>query len=401
MTEPRRKSPGEGTSEDTGARLAIDGGTPAVSRGAPLWPPADEQIHDLLIAAWRDGSWGRYASLYSEQLVQKLREMHGVEHVLPCCSGTFAVELALRGLKIKAGDEVVLAAYDFPGNFRAVEAVGAIPVLVDIDPKSWCLDPAQLSAGLGPATRAVIVSHLHGGLADMQQIVAIAHGHGLGVVEDACQAPGATVQGRPAGTWGDVGALSFGGSKLLTAGRGGAIITRDASICQRAKIYGARGNDAFPLSTLQAAVLLPQLDALAQRNCLRRQNVQRLLVAWRDLKLLRPVLPDDQPGEPSYFKVALRYDAQAAPGRTRAQFVAAMVAEGVALGPGFRGFVRRGAGRGAGRRNSKRCRAVGKLTYAADAATTTVLMHHPALLQREHDIAAIAHAFQKVAHGFR
>ncbi len=95
-------------------------------------------------------------------------------------------------------------------------------MLVDIDPRSWCLAPERIAAAQSPATRAVIVSHLHGGLADMQQLTDVARRFNLGVVEDACQAPGATVQGRPAGTWGDVGVLSFGGSKLLTAGRGGA-----------------------------------------------------------------------------------------------------------------------------------------------------------------------------------
>ena len=115
---------------------------------------------------------------------------------------------------------MILAAYDFPGNFRSVEAVGARPVLVDIDPRTWCLDSGRIAAAVSPATRAVIVSHLHGGLADMAQICEIASAHHLSVIEDACQAAGAQVQGRPAGAWGDAAVLSFGGSKLLTAGRG-------------------------------------------------------------------------------------------------------------------------------------------------------------------------------------
>jgi len=384
MPEPLRESSDSLLHEP----LAIAGGPAAVPAGPPDWPLEDECVRDQLLAAWQDGSWGRYHAQFSEQLVSKLRDLHGVEHVLPCSSGTVAVELALRGLKVKPGDEVVLAAYDFPGNFRAIEAVGATPVLVDIDPRSWCLDAERISAARSPATRAVIVSHLHGGLADMQQLTELAHQFDLGVVEDACQASGATVQGRPAGTWGDVGVLSFGGSKLLTAGRGGAILTADASIYQRAKIYGERGNDAFPLSELQAAVLLPQLDLLPQRNQLRRKNVDELVEAWLDLDLLEPVLAHQQPGLPSYFKVALRYDPQAACGRTREQFIDTMIAEGVAVGPGFRGFVRRGG---------RRCRSSGELTSAANAAATTIVMHHPALLQPVHEIARIVRAYQKVA----
>ncbi len=396
---------------DRDARLAIEGGRPTVVDGPPEWPFAEDSIRDQLLAAWQDGSWGRYESQCHVQLVEKLGALHGVAYALPCCSGTFAVELALRGLKVRAGDEVVLAAYDFPGNFRAIEAVGAIPVLVDIDPKTWSMNPECLATAICRSTRAIMVSHLHGGLADMKRIMAIARDHGLGVVEDACQAPGATVQGRPAGTWGDVGALSFGGSKLLTAGRGGAIITADASVYQRAKIFGERGNVAFPLSTMQAAVLLPQLDALQQNNVLRRQSVQRLLATWRTVKMLCPVLPEDQPGQPAYYKVALRYDEQAAGGRTRAQFIETIRAEGVAVGPGFRGFVRRGVGRagvgragvgraGVGRAGATRCRAVGNLKHAANAAATTVLLHHPALLQPANQVDVIAHAFQKVASHF-
>src|SRR5205823_4882353 len=98
----------------------------------------------------------------------------------------------------------------------------------------------------------------------------------LRVIEDAAQAPGALVQGRKAGTWGDVGVLSFGGSKLLTAGRGGAILSSCADIVQRIRAWTFRGNHINPLSELQAAVLLPQLDKLDERNQQRWQSVQLL-----------------------------------------------------------------------------------------------------------------------------
>src|SRR5262249_27521235 len=142
----------------------------------------------------------------------------------------FAVELALRALKVGPGDEVVLAAYDYPGNFLSVHAVGAHPVLVDVELGNWNLGPERLAEAIGPATRAVIASHLHGGLVPMREVMEVAAARGVAVVEDAAQAPGAEVQGRKAGTWGDAGVLSFGGSKLLTAGRGGALLTRRADV---------------------------------------------------------------------------------------------------------------------------------------------------------------------------
>src|SRR5206468_10643524 len=135
-----------------------------------------------------------------------------------------------------------------------------------------------LEAAIGPQTKAVIGSHLHGGIVPMREVMAIARRHGIGVVEDAAQAPGAVVQGQPAGTWGDVGTLSFGGSKLLTAGRGGALLFRDAQLFQRAKLWLHRGLQQWaPLSELQAAALRPQLRKLREATARRRENVRYLL----------------------------------------------------------------------------------------------------------------------------
>jgi dTDP-4-amino-4,6-dideoxygalactose transaminase len=324
------------------------------------WPIADEDVREALARAYADGSWGRYHGPHCEGLCRELGAMLAVEHVTLCSSGTIAVELALRGLKVAPGSEVILAAYDFAGNFRAIEAVGARPVLVDINPRTWCLDPATLAGAVGTQTKAIIVSHLHGGIADMPQIMAFAETHGLAIVEDACQAPGAMVEGRRAGTWGDAGVLSFGGSKLLTAGRGGAILTRRADVQQRIKVFVHRGNDAFPLSELQAAVLLPQLARLDERNR-KRQNSNHPTV------------------EPSFYKFAWLVDVGNAPPRlSRDALVAAAQSQRVPLDVGFRGFARRSA---------RRCRTVGDLRHGVAAAEKTVLLHHPVLLSGEVELA--------------
>src|SRR5205807_3424138 len=149
-------------------------------------------------------------------------------------------------------------------------------------------DPARLHAAVSPATRAVIVSHLHGGLVPMPAVLEVAAAHRLAVIEDAAQCPGAVVQGRKAGTGGDVGVWSFGGSKLLTAGRGGALLTRRRDLHQRARLWLHRGNHVCPLSELQAAVLLPQLAKLDARNAYRAANVARLLGVLDENPGLRP-----------------------------------------------------------------------------------------------------------------
>jgi perosamine synthetase len=367
-------------------KLAIDGAAPSVPEGPPGWPPTDEDIRRALLAVYEDGSWGRYHGPHCERLRGLLAEMHGVDHAMACSSGTIAVELALRGLGVGPGEEVILAGYDFPGNFRAVEAVGATPVLIDIDPNTWCLDPRHIADATSEKTRAVIVSHLHGGMASMREIMAIAGERGLNVVEDACQAPGAAVDGRVAGTWGDVGVLSFGGSKLLTAGRGGAIVTRDAAIEQRARVFAERGNDAFPLSEMQAAVLCPQLEKLAERNKRRGEAVARLTQQMVDTEGLAGV-QNASDVSPSYYKMAWRYDPKNWSDVERERFLATMRAEGVALDEGFRGFTRR---------SSRRCRRVGNLEYSERAAAQTVLLHHPVLLEPIETIDRVAQAFAKV-----
>jgi perosamine synthetase len=371
--------------------LALYGGPPALQDVVPRWPPEDEAIAAAVAEALRDGDWGRYHGRYTRQLAERLAAHHDTPYVTLCSSGTVAVELALRGLGIGPGDEVIVAGYDFPGNFRAVEAVGARPVLVDLRRGDATLDVDQLHEAAGPKTRGVIVAHLHGSLAAMQRIVSMAQTHGWRVVEDACQCPGAVVDGRPAGSHADAGVLSFGGSKLLTSGRGGAVLTRDAAVHQRIRVYAQRGNDAFPLSELQAAVLLPQWDRLPHRNAQRWQAVARLHELLRGVAALRPLPPAPAGAQPAYYKLGWYYCAEHAGGHSREAFIAAVAAEGVPLDAGFRGFVRRG---------DRRCRHVGPLHESRRAAENMVLLHHPVLLEGDETIQRLAQAVIKVVRAF-
>ena len=374
--------------------LALDGGQPLVPEGPPPWPRPDEAVEAALAAAYADGSWGKYHGPHCERLRELLCQLHGVKQAWLCSSGTIAVELALRGLRIGVGDEVILAAYDFPGNFRAIEAVGAAPVLADLAAETWAIDAEQVAAAIGPQTKAVIVSHLHGSLADMRRLREIADQGGLAIVEDASQVPGATIAGRPAGSWGDVGVLSFGGSKLLTAGRGGALVTHRDDVLQRVRIFCERGNDAFPLSELQAAVLAPQIPQLAAANRQRLSAVHRLLSACGAMPGLIPLRLADSADLPAFYKlpwlVAGNSDECSSPHfeERRRWFIAAGRAEGLALDEGFRGFVRRSA---------SRCRTVGDLSHARCASAGTLLLHHPVLLTGADTIDRAALALRKIA----
>jgi dTDP-4-amino-4,6-dideoxygalactose transaminase len=290
-------------------------------------------------------------------------------------------------LKIEAGDEVILAAYDYPGNFLTIHAVGAQPVLLDIHPDNWNLDIRQIESAIGPRTRALIASHLHGGMVPMRELISLASARGITVIEDAAQCPGAIVQGKKAGTWGDAGILSFGGSKLLSAGRGGALLTNRADVLQRARTWNLRGNLVCPLSELQATVLLPQLDKLEDRNRERARAVQALTQLVGGLPGVKPFANPTPHTRPGYYKVGFQYDAERF-GLDRQRLVSALRAEGIALDEGFHA-----AHIG---RSPKRFRQVGDLREATRAHEGALVLHHPVLLESPEALAEIARAFAKV-----
>lgn len=223
----------------------------------------------------------------------------------------------------------------------------------------------------------------------MPAVVAAARARGIAVIEDACQNPGATVHGRVAGAWGDVSVMSFGGSKLLTAGRGGAVLTNDADIAQRIRLHTQRGNDAYPLTELQAALLLPQLARLDAWNARRQDAAARIIESWAGIPGLRPFRSIAADSLPGYYKLGVQYDPRAFGGLSRDTFARAVRAEGIALDPGFRALH--------ATHSRRRFRAVGELTNATEADRNVLTLHHPVLLEGHPQLDAIGIAIRKVA----
>ncbi|MBO0860853.1 MAG: aminotransferase class V-fold PLP-dependent enzyme [Chloracidobacterium sp.] len=367
---------------------AILGGKPIRPEGPPAWPPSWEEVALAVKRSLDEGGWGLYHGPNTRLLAERLSAYHDLEFAELCCSGTFAIELALRALQIGPGDEVILAGYDFIGNFNDVVAVGARPVLIDLDPDNWNLNPELIAEATGPNTRAVLVSHLHGGMVQMKRVVEIARAHGLRVIEDACQTPGALVDGRKAGTWGDAGVISFGGGKLLSAGRGGALLTSSPEIRQRAQVYCNRGNHAYPLSELQATVLLPQLEKLDERNRERAVSVSKLAEKLKAVAGLRPLDNRDASVFPGYYKLGFQYDPDKFGGLSRDLFAQAAQAEGIEFKAGFRSLHLC--------RSSRRFRKAGELAVATMADANMLVLHHPALLAGDDAIDQIARAVYRI-----
>jgi dTDP-4-amino-4,6-dideoxygalactose transaminase len=367
---------------------AILGGTPTRPAGPPDWPFPDPEVEDALRLALADGSWGKYHGPHVARLASLLAEYHQTRHVALCSSGTAAVELALRGLGVAPGDEVILAAYDYKANFQDVLTVGATPVLIDVCVDNWNFDPARIVESLRPETKAIIVAHLHGGVVEMPEVMRIAREHNLGVVEDAAQAPGARICGRIAGTWGDAGILSFGGSKLVTAGRGGAVLTPRDDVAQRIKLYTQRGNDAYPLSELQAAVVIPQWERLDAANARRTSAAAWLVARLASIPGLKPFCEQSSDSLPGFYKLGFQYDREAFAGLSRDAFVEAVRAEGVALDAGFRALHMT--------HSTRRFRSADYLRNASLIDERILTLHHPVLLGTEHDLQEVISAIEKV-----
>lgn len=367
---------------------ALLGGVPVRPDGPPVWPHRTPETDAVLLALRDSGDWGRYHGPHAGALIASLTEDLQREHAQLCASGTAAVELALRGLAVGPGDEVILSAYDFKSNFTNIVLLGAVPVLVDCRADNAQLDVTAVEAACTDKTKAIIASHLQGGLVDMPALREIADRRGFSIVEDACQSPGAVVSGRPAGAWGDVTTLSFGGSKLVTAGRGGAVLTSRPEIAQRIKLYNQRGNEAYPLSEMQAALLMPQWKQLQRDNEIRTRTVSEIttqLAGQANENTASPLIPlcasDIEAGSnspanfPAFYKLGFWYDAPALEGLPRNRFCRAMRAEGIAIDPGFAGLHLIHA--------RSRFRASGPLTNATRACSQVVMLHHPLLLETE------------------
>jgi dTDP-4-amino-4,6-dideoxygalactose transaminase len=215
-------------------------------------------------------------------------ELVGVGHAVGVSSGLDALRLALTALDVGPGDEVILPANTYIATALAVSAVGARPVLVDCDPRTYLIDCGQIGAAITPRTRAVIPVHLTGQAADMDAVLALADANGLQVVEDAAQAHGATYHGRACGAMGALGCFSFYPSKNLGAcGDAGMVTSADRRLADRVRRlrnYGEaakyehveKGTNAR-LDTLQAAVLSVRLRHLAAWNQARNRHAERYL----------------------------------------------------------------------------------------------------------------------------
>lgn len=223
----------------------------------------------------------------------------GATHAIGVNSGTSALHLALLAVGVGPGDEVITTAHTFIATASAIDYCGATPVLVDIDPETFNIDPALVEAAITPRTKVILPVHLYGRPADMDPILAIASRHGLRVVEDAAQAHGAEYRGRRVGSIGDLGCFSFYPGKNLGAyGEGGAVTTDDPELADRVRVLRDWGAPTryhhdlkgfnYRLEGIQGAVLGVKMDHIERWTDLRREAAARYDSAFANRPIVAP-----------------------------------------------------------------------------------------------------------------
>jgi 3-amino-5-hydroxybenzoate synthase len=377
--------------------------------GIPSWPMHDDDEVEAVTRVIRSGNWWRVAGGEVKEFEAAFAEAHGCRHALAVTNGTHGLELALLARRIGPGDEVIVPAMTFISTATAVMRVGAVPVPVDVDPKTYCIDPTSVAAAITDRTRAVIPVHMAGHIADMDALRAIAREHDLFLLEDACHAQGATWRGRPAGSLGDAAVFSFQAMKLMTAGEGGIVTTNDDSLWEslflshnvgRAvtdRVYHHVGlGSNYRMTELQGAVLSVQLSRLAAHNRIRESNARFLTSLLSEVPGVEPQGRDPRCTLDTHYMFMFRYDPAAFGGLSRDHLIAYLNARGV---PAYRAYseIHRTetfrdyvAAIGRPELSERVC------AHAADVAANVIWLHHRVLLADAPVLEEIAEAIASV-----
>jgi len=329
-------------------KLAITGGKPVAQLQTPDWPVHGEAEKRRILKVLESGVWSWMAEMETS-FNEAFAAFHGSKHSLLVTNGTHALQLAYEALDVGWGDEVLVPGTTWQATAAAVVDVNAVPVLVDVDPETWCIDPKAAEAAITSRTKCIAVVHLYGCMTDMDAIMEIAGRHGLSVVEDCAHQHGGQWRGRGVGTVGDVGTFSFQQSKVMTSGEGGGILVQDDKLFGRLdqlrncgrfsphlpendQRYLQSGN--FRASEWQAAVLLSQLERLPEHLERREASAKRLNELLAKAPGVQPLKRHAGVTRQSYYCYGFRFLPEEWDSVGRGKFCEALSAE---TGLGFSG----------------------------------------------------------------
>jgi 8-amino-3,8-dideoxy-alpha-D-manno-octulosonate transaminase len=271
--------------------------------------------------AVRDGHWK--AKTFEKELTERM----GISHCHLCSSGTSALSIALAACGVGAGDEVIIPPFTFVATFEAILTAGAIPVFAEID-ETLCLNPKTIEEQITPCTKAVMVVHMCGAMAQIDEIKSLCRQKDLVLIEDACQSIGATYHGKALGTFGDMGCFSFDPVKTITCGEGGAVITDNAKRYDLAHAYADHGHDHigddrgaeghpvlgynYRISELNAAVGVAQLRKMDDVITTQRNNkaaIKQAMQRYPQISFRK--LPDPEGDSATFLSFMLPDETQA------------------------------------------------------------------------------------------
>ena len=346
-----------GQETDVKSDLALFGGEPTVTAPRPHWPIVGEDeiasvenvmLNESLSEGAREGVVGRFEDAFAEKF--------GTKHALSLSSGTASLHAACFACGVGPGYEILVPSYTWISAITATLHANGIPVFCDVGEDSYHIDPEEIRRKATPRTKAVMVCHMWGVPAPMDEIMAAAREKGLKVIEDVSHAHGGKYRGQLLGTIGDAGCFSLQASKAMIAGEGGVLITNDQSIYERAmipghhdvrlqeylqlpetRVFAGSGANwkyrAVPLSMAVADAQLPHLD---KWNAVKLENYNRLEAQLKDFSFLK--FPELAPGSVRGFygsPCLYNYDPDKV---SRDTFVEALIAEGASVGTGYKNW---------------------------------------------------------------
>ena len=324
------------------SELAVLGGKKAKTKPFPLWPQFDDAEREALNQVLESRVWWRTPGNRTLEFEQAFARFHRARHGLAVTSGTAALEVTMAALGIGAGDEVIVPDFTFVATASAVLFANALPVLVDVRPDTYGIDPELVEAAITPRTRAIIAVHMGGHPADLDALTDLARRKNVALIEDSSHAHASEWRGKRIGTYGVAGTFSFQASKLMTAGEGGMIISNDDTFERNARsvhdcgrmpgewfyshfVYGSN----YRLSEWQGAVLMAQLGRLDGQTRRRHQNSR---VLDRELSKIPGITPqklDERCTRNGQYAYIFHVDKNEFAGISTDRFIEAMNEEGI------------------------------------------------------------------------
>ena len=293
-------------------KLAINGGKSIRKKSWPKWPIVGKEELELISEVTSSGVWS-YNGPKEKEFIRKFADYIGTKYAVCAANGTVTLQMALEALDIGYGDEVIVPGLTWQATASCCVDVNAIPVLVDVEEDSWCIDPVKIKEAITPKTKAIIIVHLYGSNPKIDEIIKIAKDNNLYLIEDAAHQHGSVINGKKPGSFGDIGSFSFQQSKGLTSGEGGALTTNKKDLaekldalrnCGRRPVslnnnlkeeekgkgyYKEEGNfihsGNYRITEFQAAILLCQLQRLDKQLKKKDENaiyLNKKIIYYRD-----------------------------------------------------------------------------------------------------------------------